>query len=61
MIAKASDRKAAIYSVRVQTPPTDTRLAAPEKAALKSLAAKCCNVARAAAAGGTNLHICAAA
>lgn len=105
MVAKSSDRKAAIYSVRVQTPPANTRLVAEEKvggrvcgcvrvlggvwgsaathsnrgtadamhtaapyshtqtpqAALKSLMGACCDVPKAAAMGGANLHICAAA
>lgn len=61
MVSKSSDRKAAIYSVRVQTPPINTRLVAAEKEAIRAMATDCCYVEKAAKLGASNLFICAAA
>jgi hypothetical protein len=59
MVAQSSDRKAAIYSVRVQTPPTSTRLVDGEKEALKKLLGSCCDIKKAMQVGASNVHICA--
>ena len=59
MFAKTSDRKAVVYTLRVQTPPTATRLAAAEKEALGRLVADCCHVKAAVDMGATNVELCA--
>ena len=60
MFASSTDRKAVLYSLRVQTPPTSTRLAAPEKTALAQLVADCCDVQKAIAQEAPNVQLCAA-
>lgn len=60
VFAQATDRKAILYTVRVQTPPTSTRLVAPEKTALAQLVSDCCDVRKAMALGAPNVQLCAA-
>ena len=59
MFGRSSDRKATLYSVRVQTPLTATRLVAPEKTALAKLVADCCDVRRSIKLGAPNIDLCA--
>jgi hypothetical protein len=59
MFGRNSDRKATLYSVRVQTPLTSTRLAAQEKAALRQLVDDCCDVRRSIKMGAPNIDLCA--
>lgn len=59
LYAKSTDRNAVLYTVRVQTPPTATRLVAPEKTALAQLVADCCDVRYAMQVGASNVQLCA--
>jgi len=59
MFARSTDRKAVLYSLRVQTPLTSTRLVAPEKTALAQLVADCCNIRKAMQLGANNIELCA--
>jgi hypothetical protein len=59
MYARDTDRKASLYTLRVQTPPTATRLVAPEKTALAQLVSDCCDVRKAMEMGATNVDLCA--
>jgi hypothetical protein len=61
VVSRSSDRKAVIYTIRIQTPPTATRLVPEEKAALKKLTDSCCDVQKALKSGASDVHICAAA
>lgn len=58
IISKSSDRKATVYSVRVQSPLTETRLIKSEKRALGELVKACCNVAKAVAMSASNPYLC---
>lgn len=58
LFAQSADRKAVLYTLRAQTPPTATRLAAPEKTALAQLVADCCDVRKAAALEAPNVQLC---
>jgi hypothetical protein len=59
LYSRATDRKATLYTLRIQTPPTATRLVAPEKTALAQLVADCCDVRKAMDMGATNVDLCA--
>ncbi|KAI8474461.1 MAG: hypothetical protein J3K34DRAFT_132199 [Monoraphidium minutum] len=59
LFGASSDRKSTLYTVRVQTPPTATRLVAPEKTALAKLVASCCDVRRSIKLGAPNIELCA--
>lgn len=59
LYAKSTDRKAVLYTVRVQTPPTATRLAAPEKTALAQLVTDCCDLRKALAINAPQMQLCA--
>jgi hypothetical protein len=59
MFCRTSDRKATIYSVRVQTPLMSTRLVAAEKTALARLVSQCCDVRRSIQMGAPNVELCA--
>ncbi|KAI8475355.1 MAG: hypothetical protein J3K34DRAFT_61406 [Monoraphidium minutum] len=56
--SKSADRKATLYSVRVQTPLTSTRLVRDEKAAIGTIALNCCNPVSAAQLGVTSSYLC---